>query len=618
LAITGSTSLCPGQTTALSTDGSEEVFAGGGFGWHFSDRLGGTGGDTGGDFVFENFSSIILNETLGGEINTPLGGTWVVKSVSFTDINKPMSTICSTSADSLTVSFLINAPTAGTLTGGNTQCAGGILTASIGTPPMAPAGVIQLYVLTNSDGTIIATNDTPDIDLSEIDFSILNTPECGVFTMHSIVMDGGFDASIFSPGGLTLEQANLIISYGAFCGEIDLVGTDFTVTCDNIELTTSTNPSHCNMPDGTANVSVTGGTPPYTYSWSNGESTDAITGLLADTLMIEVTDAIGCNQTAEAIVLNEDDLETSLENTVNVACFGDSSGEAAVSASGGTTPYTYTWSNGMTADNITGIPAGLYNCIIVDSNGCSDTINDIQIFQPEELLFENNEITDVTCNGDADGTISNTTTGGTQSYTYLWSNGSSSENLINLGNGTYSATITDANNCQVISESFTVNEPEMLTVTIDTITQDAIYITTSGGTQPYTYEWSNGASSEDNENIPIGSYACIINDANGCNLIFGPVEVSETVGISEVEGLKAFDIFPNPTSDSITINFELEKSQLVRLSIHDVSGRLIHHLKAEQVSNKKYQIDMTKYPAGVYTVRANINGNRIAKYFVIN
>ena len=138
----------------------------------------------------------------------------------------------------------------------------------------------------------------------------------------------------------------------------------------------------CNgFANGGASASATGGTMPYTYLWSNGATTASITGVVAGTYTVYITDNNGCTDNASVTITEPVALVSAAIVDSNASCFGAANGGASASATGGTMPYTYLWSNGATTASITGVVAGTYNVVITDNNGCSDNAS-VTITQP--------------------------------------------------------------------------------------------------------------------------------------------------------------------------------------------------------------------------------------------
>lgn len=176
--------------------------------------------------------------------------------------------------------------------------------------------------------------------------------------------------------------------------------------------------------NGSVNVSVTGGTSPYTYAWSTNpvQTTDILTGLTAGTYTVTVTDAVNSTTTASATVTQPTAL-SAFTTVTHVACFGNATGSVSVTASGGTIPYSYAWSTNpvMTTQCISGLTSGVYFVTVTDSKGCNITASDI-VTQPGAGLSANAiVISHVACNGGSNGLGSVNVSGGTQGYSYFWS-----------------------------------------------------------------------------------------------------------------------------------------------------------------------------------------------------
>ncbi|RDI14638.1 SprB-like repeat protein, partial [Flavobacterium sp. AG291] len=253
---------------------------------------------------------------------------------------------------------------------------------------------------------------------------------------------------------------------------------------------------------GEATVTATGGTGAYTYSWNTTpvQTTATAAGLAAGTYIATVTDANNCTATQSFTITEPATALTASAGTqVDVLCHGNATGEATVTATGGTGSYSYSWNTTpvqttATASNLT---AGNYTATVTDANGCTAT-QSFTITEPVSALAltPNTTQTDILCNGQATGSATVAVTGGTGSYTYLWSNGATTNTITGLLAGTYTVDVTDANGC-VLSNSFTITEPIALTATVDSQTNVLCYgdttgsatVAVTGGTGAYTYSW---------------------------------------------------------------------------------------------------------------------------------
>jgi hypothetical protein len=285
----------------------------------------------------------------------------------------------------------------------------------------------------------------------------------------------------------------------------------------------SSTPTTCNgAPTGSIAISVTGGTPGYTYLWSDGSTTEDVSGLSAGNYVVTVTDANGCTSTIGSTVSSPSSLAVTATLT-QVLCNGGNNGSIDASVTGGTSPYTYLWSDGSTTEDIGGLTAGNYVVTVTDFNGCNIT-DTYLITEPSAVAITVDNSTPTTCNGAPTGSISISVTGGTPGYTYLWSDGSTTEDVSGLSAGNYVVTVTDANGCTSTIGS-TVSSPSSLAVTAS-LTQvlcnggnnGSIDASVTGGTSPYTYLWSDGSTTEDIGGLTAGNYVVTVTDFNGCNI----------------------------------------------------------------------------------------------------
>jgi hypothetical protein len=181
--------------------------------------------------------------------------------------------------------------------------------------------------------------------------------------------------------------------------------------------------------------------------WSDGQTTATATGLAAAAYTVTVTDANGCTGTLNVTVNNAGAPSVAVTSTTDVNCNGGTDGAIDITVTGGTAPYTYSWTNGATTEDLTGLGAGSYTGTITDANGCTAIGGPITINEPADTIAISAVVTDVTNAGGSDGAIDITVSGGTSPYTYSWSNGSTSGDLTGLTAGTYDITVTDANGC---------------------------------------------------------------------------------------------------------------------------------------------------------------------------
>src|SRR5206468_1059440 len=197
---------------------------------------------------------------------------------------------------------------------------------------------------------------------------------------------------------------------------------------------------------GSIDLTVTGGTAPYSYLWSTGAISEDLSALVAGNYSVTVTDAKGCTAT-QSVTIGQPAAALAVSDThVDVNCFGGSTGSIDLTVSGGTTPYSYLWNNGSISQDLSALVAGDYSVTVTDAKGCTAT-QSVTIARPAAALAVGETHVDVSCFGGSTGSIDLTVTGGTAPYSYLWSTGAISEDLSALAAGLYSVTVTDAKGC---------------------------------------------------------------------------------------------------------------------------------------------------------------------------
>jgi uncharacterized repeat protein (TIGR03803 family) len=224
-----------------------------------------------------------------------------------------------------------------------------------------------------------------------------------------------------------------------------------------------------------------GGPGPYTYRWSNGDSTASIDSInSAGTYSVVVTNAKGIT-IADSIKLLAFDSLTSTISSSNIACMGGMSGSAKLHVSGGITPYTFLWNNGQTDSSIMHLDTGMYKVTITDNAGCISKDSTI-IVQPATILKDSVFGTNAKCYTTSDGTAGVAVMGGNTPYTYNWTNGQTTANITGLSAGIYSVTVTDSNGC-VVTGKDTISQPvskldsvQICMVTADTASKHNIVV----------------------------------------------------------------------------------------------------------------------------------------------
>jgi len=284
---------------------------------------------------------------------------------------------------------------------------------------------------------------------------------------------------------------------------------------------------------GAIGVTVIGGTLPYNYVWKDnfGNVYDRDVGnvfnkgdlsnIPAGIYELTVTDANNCVATFTTELTQPEDLVIDIETT-DLNCFNSNDGSITVTPSGGVAPYSYTWSDFGNGNVRNGLSAGSYTVTITDSNGCEE-VREIEI-ENAELFDVDPTVTPVSCFGANDGSIEMNFEGGVAPISFTWSDDSTAgQNRYNLSPGLYSVLIKDASGCE-IQRDFTIIEPQEISITgvltdaidCDNPASGSIDLQVSGGNAPYTYQWSNGATTEDISGLIANNYLVKVTDSKGC------------------------------------------------------------------------------------------------------
>jgi hypothetical protein len=346
-------------------------------------------------------------------------------------------------------------------------------------------------------------------------------------------------------------------------------------TSSAISLTVTTTPSQCGVALGKATVAITGGTAPFSYNWSSGSVLNHADSLRSGIYIITVTDVNHCSTFAAATISDSNGPVANVSITP-VNCAGKATGALSVAVIGGTSPYTYSWSNGATTAAISGLTAGPYQVSVKDAGGCA-AVQSVTVTEPPALALNVSSTTSA-C-GVSTGTASAVVSGGTSPYTYSWSSGTSNATANNLGAGVYLVTITDGRSCRD-SARVAVSNTSGPVIAVGTVTDancstgvgGSAGVTIAGGTAPYTYSWSNGATSASVSNLGAGNYTLKVTDAGSCigtaNIVVPsapplPITICEVTvdnatqknmivwDKSGAKGIKAYNIYKESTYSGV-------------------------------------------------------------------
>ncbi|MES2139546.1 MAG: PKD domain-containing protein [Bacteroidota bacterium] len=352
------------------------------------------------------------------------------------------------------------------------------------------------------------------------------------------IWSGG--AGVFSPNTTTLSgltytptstevlngSVNLYLTTtgnGTCLPDVDSIVINFS----NFNATVSsviTNVSCFGGNNGSAAITVTGGAPPFTYFWNTvpSQSSPTAINLTQGTYSVTIRDGIGCsNQTS--VTITQPLPLTNNSIITNVSCAGGSNGTIAITAVGGTSPYTYLWQPGnQTTSSITGQAAGTYTVTITDAKGCLISSTN-SITQPLALNISFTS-TNVSCFNGNNGSVTSTISGGTAPYAYNWAPiGATTPNIISLQAGSFTLTVTDNKGCTA-SSTASITQPTLLSSTISSLDETCDYLNNgsatafaTGGTSGYTYLWQPGGQTTGTaSNLSSGTYTLTTTDFKAC------------------------------------------------------------------------------------------------------
>jgi gliding motility-associated-like protein len=351
--------------------------------------------------------------------------------------------------------------------------------------------------------------------------SLINQNPTDVLTYNweptaSIVSGENTNSPVVSPSSSTTYHVTITNQIG--CTTTDQVN----VNIDNINI----NPpvvvnnlcyDYCL---GSASITVTG-IPPYTYEWSNGATDSEITELCADTYSVTVIDDLGCTITTNIDVIQPPELLADFINVVIPLCDGVGYGSATVDAVGGTPPYTYFWQFGGNQAINNNCLVGENVVTVTDANSCSTVIS-VDMPAPGTLVSEIEDYEMIKCYGNCDAYVVVSAELGTPPYMFNWSNGLHTQTISDLCEGSYVVTVLDSDDC-VTHEYIYISEPDTLITNALINDQILCYgelgdieLQTTGGTQPFIFNWSNGSNLNELDDVEAGVYQVTVTDANNC------------------------------------------------------------------------------------------------------
>jgi len=355
----------------------------------------------------------------------------------------------------------------------------------------------------------------------------------------SYAINGGVGQVSGNFTGLAAGNYNVVVTGQGGC--ITSITVAITAPSALSATTTGTTNVTCfGLSNGLVQASVNGGTPAYTYVWTDASSAQVgtsqnLSGVGVGTYTLTVTDANGCTATSSGVVAAPTAIAVN-GITTDPSCANSNDGEITISARGGTAPYTYALNGGATQtnSNFAGLSAGTYSLNVTDANGCTATGTATLVNQYTLSLAVQSQ-TNVSCAGQNDGSVTLATTGGQAAFSYTINGGGAQASNVfsGLAPGLYTFGVSDANGCSATTSATITSNPPLV-VSLDSVVAlqcagsntGAVYITVSGGNNVYFYVWSNNTFNQDLINVAGGTYTVTVTDGAGCSQTLSAVVAS--------------------------------------------------------------------------------------------
>ena len=337
---------------------------------------------------------------------------------------------------------------------------------------------------------------------------------------------------------------------------------------------------------GSAQVAVTGGSTPYMIMWNSNPAQmgEIASSLPAGNYTVTVVDSFGCEATDTVMITENPAITVAVDSIMDALCAGDSTGSISITVGGGVAPYSFAWDNGDTNEDITNLSAGAYIGVITDSLGCILTSPPLNVGEPDTIAVALDDLTDNQCPDDSTGSISITVSGGTAPYSFMWSNGDTTEDVSGLPVGAYTGMITDANGCELGSPVLTIGSTDSLPAAdFDYMPVGAAVNfsnTTPNGTS-YIWAFGDGDSSTDENPTHLyttnDTFVVTLSVTNDC----GTTTVTDTVLITQVgienDLLRSnVSVYPNPNTGNFEVKFDRLNHEDVRIKIHTMNGAQVY------------------------------------------
>lgn len=467
-------------------------------------------------------------------------------------------------------------------------------------------------------------------------------PQIGNLSAQNVSCNGGTDGAItvlnvtggtgslqYSKNGINFQASNVFnnLLAGAYIihvkdanGCIDTMAKTVLQPNAFMVLTNVTDVLCHGASTGAAQVLASGGAGFFAYSLNNGLNYQAGSSFLnlgAGTYTVLIKDAANCIAVHNFIISEPSPIQVHTA-TLDVTCYGADDGEITVTASGGVAPYLYSvnalpFSALNSFENLAGDL--VYEVHVKDSNLCMVTV--YRFVNEPSLIQLNYLVTNVSCFGGNNGAVNLNLTGGVSPYTISWSDQSIGSSISNLSAGPVGVEVSDLNGCTGQMDFIIAQPAAPLVVnanithaTSSTALDGALDLTTTGGTAPYSYIWSNAATAEDLTDLGVGLYVVTITDDNGCSLAT-TFQINSQVGVQTLAALD-WNIYPNPTSEILYSEVDLATPHTLR--IFNTMGQQLLVQNATEALGK---LDVSFLPAGTYLLELSDEQHRETRTFTV-
>ena len=319
--------------------------------------------------------------------------------------------------------------------------------------------------------------------------------------------------TMMMPGTYTIT---VVTTNSAGCTSSD--SHDVVVYEDIIISNANVTDAACGANNGAISISTSSGIAPFSYAWSNGATSQNINGLAPGNYCVTISDAVGCHTATECYTVQGSPTTMVTGTVVDPTC-GSNNGSITTILNPNLM-VTYSWSTGQTTPNLSNLSAGDYTVTVTTTDGCVSIASFTLVNEGDILLTLNPN--NPSCQGMDDGSVnSNVTYSGSGTLLYTWNTGATTPNIDNLPSGNYCVTVTSSDGCEA-QECVTLTAPQAVSASafISGATcgnaDGKIKLTVTGGTAPYKYDWSNGDTTQEIDNLAAGEYCVTVCDANGC------------------------------------------------------------------------------------------------------